>query len=221
MIILLVILGLMLAIKKYQLFDIYFAIYILAILAFWNPNVGSVKARFLIPIIPFLYFYFIRGMKWCINKLTRESIAINVKIAATLTGIIILFSLARNLQDWHDPIRNHMTDLSVGAGWVIQNTSPDSIIMVQEPVPSYIHLKRKTIAYPNSEQDLETYINNQGIDYIIIAPKLQSPRDITLDKFTETMILPILKSNPDRFVVTYDNPEHNVTIYQYVNDVNK
>ena len=78
-IIILIIIGLILSLKKFQLLDIYFVIYILAILAFWNPRVGSVKARFLIPIIPFLYFYFIQGIKWCIHKLTKNNIVYNTR----------------------------------------------------------------------------------------------------------------------------------------------
>ncbi|HCK65230.1 MAG TPA: hypothetical protein DHW49_03115, partial [Anaerolineae bacterium] len=46
---------------KLEWLHIYFVIYVCGILAFWNPNVGSVKARFLIPILPFLYFYFLNG----------------------------------------------------------------------------------------------------------------------------------------------------------------
>ncbi len=81
-IILLIIFGLMLSLKKFHLMDIYFVIYILAILAFWNPRVGSVKARFLIPIIPFLYFYLIQGMKWVINKLTKNNVTSSTRIMA-------------------------------------------------------------------------------------------------------------------------------------------
>lgn len=214
-IILLIIIGLMLSLKKFQLLHIYFAIYILAILAFLNPRVGSIKARFLIPIIPFLYFYLIQGIKWGINKLTKNNINYNTWIVAALTGIIVLFSLTRNLQDWRSPVRNQMTDLSIGAAWVSQNAPSDAIIMVNEPVPAYVHVQRKTMAYPSEEQGIEKYLNNQSIDYIIISPKLQSPRSTDLDKFTETQLLPFLEANPDRFVVVYDNSEYNVTVYKY------
>jgi hypothetical protein len=212
---------LILSLKKFQLLDIYFVIYILAILAFWNPRVGSVKARFLIPIIPFLYFYFIQGIKWSINKLTKNNIIYSARIITAVTGAVALLLLARNLQDWRNPVKNQMTDLSIGTTWVSQNTPPDAIIMVNEPVPAYIHAQRKTVAYPGDNQDIEKYLKNQDIDYIVISPKLQSPRTTKLDEYTEAQILPILESNPDQFVVVYSNSEYNVTVYRYTGNVNQ
>ncbi len=217
-IILLIILGLVLSLKKFSLIDIYFAIYILAILAFWNPRVGSVKVRFLIPIIPFLYFYFIQGIKWGSDKLTKSNVTFNARITIGIAIVIALLLLGRNLQDWRNPISNQMTDLSTGASWVSQNAPADAIVMVNEPVPAYVHVQRKTVAYPNDGQDLEKYLNNQDIDYIIISPKLQSPRTTKLDEPTVTQILPILQSNPERFVVMYSNSEYNVTVYRYTNE---
>ena len=110
-----------------------------------------------------------------------------------------------------------MTDLSVGTAWVSQNAPANAILMVNEPVPAYVHVRRKTVAYPNDGQDLEKYLNNQGIDYIIISPKLQSPHTTKLDELAEMQILPFLESNPDRFVVVYKNSEYNVIVYKYTN----
>jgi hypothetical protein len=216
-IILLVIFGLAISLKNFRLMDVYFVIYILAILAFWNPRVGSVKVRFLIPIIPFLYFYFIQGMRWCINKLTKDNVTSSTRIMVGVTGAIILLLLARNLQDWRNPIMDQMTDLSIGTDWISQNAPADAIVMVNEPVPAYVHVQRKTVAYPD-DQNLEKYLDNQGVDYIVVAPKLQSPRTTELDEYAETQVLPFLESNPDRFVVVYDNSEYNVTVYQYTGD---
>ncbi|MDP2777651.1 MAG: hypothetical protein Q8O48_08395, partial [Anaerolineales bacterium] len=190
-IILLVIFGMAGSRNKIHAMDIYFIIYIFGILAFWNPRVGSVKARFLIPIIPFLYFYLMQGINWIIFKLTRNKIMLGTRIAAGVGGIIALTLLVRNLQDWRNPVMEQITDLSIGTSWVAENAPSDAIVMVNEPVPAYVHTQRKTIGYPNEGQDLEKYLNNQGIDYIIISPKLQSPRTSELDEFTEKQILPV------------------------------
>ncbi len=214
-IILLVIFGMAGSRKKIHAMDIYFIIYILGILAFWNPRVGSVKARFLIPIIPFLYFYLMQGITWIIIKLTRNKIMLRTRIAAGVGAIIALTLLVRNLQDWRNPAMEQITDLSIGTSWVSENASSDAIVMVNEPVPAYVHVQRKTIGYPNAGQELEKYLNNQGIDYIVVAPKLQSPRTTKLDEDIENQILPVLESAPDKFLVVYSNPEYNVTVYQY------
>jgi len=214
-IILLLFFGLVLSFKKFELIDIYFVIYFLAILAFWNPKVGSVKVRFLIPILPFLYFYLIHGSRWVIGKLSGNHPAYAPRIITGLAGMIMLISLVRNLQDWHSPIRDQMTDLSIGADWISRNTPSDAIIMVNEPIAAYLYTQRKTLAYPPVAQGIEKFIKNQGVDYIIISPKLQSPRTINLDNVTLTKFLPLFEENPDRFILVYGNSEYNVSVYKY------
>jgi hypothetical protein len=178
---------------------------------------GERESAFFIPIIPLLYFYFLQGMNWAIAKLARNRISLGTGIAAVLTVIIALTLLARNIQDWRNPIMNQTTDLSIGASWVAENAATDAIIMVNEPVPAYVHVRRQTIGFPRQGgQDLEKFLINQGIDYIIIAPRLHSPRTTELDEYIEERVLPVINSAPDRFIMVYSNPEHNVTVYQYI-----
>lgn len=195
---------------KLEWMHIYFVIYVLGILAFWNPDVGSVKARFLIPILPFLYFYFLNGTKFFVEKIPQSK-----RIAATLAILLSIPLLVRNIQDVINPIKNQITDLSIGASWGAENASLDSIIMVNEPVPAYPHVQRKTINFPKQNQDLIRYLDNQGIDYIIISPLLQSPRSLDLEPVIENEILPTLESSPDVFILVYENIKHNVFVYQY------
>lgn len=212
LILLLLVLGWAVWKPKLEWMHIYVIIYVLGILAFWNPRVGSVKARFLIPILPFLYFYLIQGLNWLAQKVSAK------RAAMILTGLGIVLALpllARNIQDWRNPVMNQMTDLSIGASWVAKNVPLDAIVMVNEPVPAYPHVQRKTVGYPNNGQDLEKYLNNQGIDYVIVAPLLQSPRSVELDQFVKAKILPILQADSQKFLVVYSNPEYNVTVYQY------
>jgi len=214
---LLIIFGLSRSRKKIQLFDIYVLIYLLGILAFWNPKVGSVKARFLIPIIPFLYFYFIQGLKWMFDGFTKNNLTTSARFTFAVTGLIAILLLARNVQDWRSPVSGQMTDLSIGADWVAENAPADAILMVNEPVPAYVQMRRKTIGYPKALENIENYIVNQGIDYIIVAPKLQSPRSTKLDDDIETQLLPILNEDVNKFTVVYHNSKYNVTIYQFEN----
>lgn len=194
--------------KKLELMDVYLAIYLLGILAFWNPRVGSVKARFLIPIIPFLYFYLLNGMLALSKK--------NIRVLFASSAFIAMILLARNLQDWRNPVMNQMSDLSIGTSWVAENTPPDAIVMVNEPVPAYPHVRRKTVSFPRqSQQNFETFLNNQSINYIVIAPRLQSPRGTELDDYIRERVLPVIESAPERFIMVYFNAEHNVTVYRY------
>ncbi|HNH26224.1 MAG TPA: hypothetical protein PLR93_04350 [Anaerolineales bacterium] len=191
---------------KFEWMHIYFVIYTAGILAFWNPQVGSVKARFLIPVLPFLYFYFLSGLKWLARENSRLVIGVACGIALVL--------LARNLQDWRSPVREQMTDLSIGTSWVSENAPADAIVMVNEPVPAYVHVKHKTINFPKNDQDLEQYIKKQDIEYIIIAPLLQSPKSTELSKDIQA-IQSQIESQPNAFQVVFESKENNVTVYQY------
>jgi hypothetical protein len=192
---------------KLEWMHVYFIIYAAGILAFWNPQVGSVKARFLIPILPFLYFYFLNGLR----LLTRG----NMRIVIGVSVVIALVLVVRNLQDWRSPIREQMTNLSIGTSWVAENAPADAIVMVNEPVPAYVHVKRKTINFPKNDQELESYLKNQGIDYIVIAPLLQSPRSTELSKDVE-VTKATLEAMPDVFQLVFEDIENNVRVYEYI-----
>jgi len=125
--------------------------------------------------------------------------------------------LARNLQDWRNPVSGQMTDLSIGADWVAENVPADAVLMVNEPVPAYVQMRRQTVGYPRALENIESYIVDQGIDYIIVSPKLQSPRSSDLDEDVATQLLPILNGDFNKFTVVYHNPKYNVTIYKFEN----
>jgi hypothetical protein len=203
----LIVTGLLGCKPKLEWMHIYFVVYAAGILAFWNPQVGSVKARFLIPILPFLYFYFLNGLKW----LTKG----NLRAALGIAAIIALVLIARNLKDWRTPVRETMTDLSVGTNWIAENAPPDAIVMVNEPVPAYVHVKRRTINFPKNDQALEKYLDNQGVDYIVIAPRLQSPRSAELtNEAAETLAL--LLSSPEKFRIVFEDAQNNVRVFEYL-----
>jgi len=200
---------------KMEWLHLYFFIYTAGILAFWNPQVGSVKVRFLIPVLPFLYFYFLVGAKWVSEKIFTNSL----KIATRSLFVVVIFIgvtlIARNLLDWQNPVREQMTDLSIGASWIAEYSPADSIVMVNEPVPAYVHVKRRTINFPKNDQGLESYLNNQRIDYIIIAPLLQSPKRFEWSKDVKT-IQARVEALPDIFKLVFEDKENNVRVYQYI-----
>lgn len=200
-------------IKPFQINEIYVVLYFFGILTFWNPSVGSAQARFLIPIIPFLYFYFLRGLIQIVRFVIKTDKHAVLAVLGS-SSLIILLLLARNFQDWQNPIRNRITDLSIGTVWISENTSLESIVMARDPVPDYLYARRRTVAYPTEEQDVEEYINSNSIDYIIISPKLQTPRSAELEDFVKIHLLSVLTAKQDRFRPVYTNTLHNVTVYE-------
>jgi len=89
--------------------------------------------------------------------------------------------------------------------------------MVNEPVPAYVQMRRQTVGYPRALENIENYIVDQGIDYIIVSPKLQSPRSLKLDEDVVTQLLPILNGDLNKFTVVYHDSKLNITIYKFEN----
>lgn len=216
-ILLLIVVGVLLSFKNFRIGGLYVFFFFLGILAFWNPNVGSAQGRFLIPIIPFLYFYFLQALIWSVRYVAKTDKR-TVLVVTGLTSLIMLILLVRNIQDWRNPIHNRITDLAIGTVWVYENTPSTSVVMARDPVPDYLYARRRTVAYPTDEQDVEEYIRANGIDYIIVSPKLQTPRNKELGDYIETRLLPVLTLHQDRFRPVYTNTAHNVTVYEYRNN---
>lgn len=192
--------------KKIDWLFIYLVMYIGGILSFWNPQVGSARARFLIPILPFLYFYFLSAVKFFAKQ--------NARPVFTIAAMMALVLLARNLQDWRSPVRLQMTDLSIGASWIAEHAALDAIAMVNEPAPSYPHVKRKTINFPKNGEDLEAYLDRQGADYILIAPLLQTPRSVVLSENVGE-VEDEMRAAPNLFSLVFEDAQANVRVYRY------
>jgi len=215
LILLLIAFGAALSLRFFQISDLYVAFYCVSILAFWNPRVGSAQARFLIPIIPFLYFYLFRALIWFVSRTAARNRRRSLWAVTGLVCLLGLTSLARNVQDWRNPLRNRITDLSIGTSWIHDNASATSIVMARDPVPAYLYARRKTVAYPDSAQGIHEYIRTFGVDYILVSPELQIPRSNELGEFVQACLLPLLESDKDSFKLVYTNAAHNVAVYKY------
>jgi len=214
LLLILIFLGFVLACRKPGLSEIYLAVYFLGILNFWNPDVGAGHRRFVIPMLPFFYFYLIQGVLWVSRRIVGDRQKL---VTISMAGLVILMasvSVVRNIQNWRDPIRARMIDLSSGADWIAENTPPESIVMTWDPVPRYLYAYRRTVPYPDEAQDLDEYIKANGIDYILVSEKLDTSRTGDLGDYIETILLPALTSDPDRFSLMYKNTSQNVWVYE-------
>jgi len=214
LILLLIATGIVLSIKQFRLIVLYAGFYFIALLNFWNPVVGSTQSRFLIPIVPFLWYFIMQTVQF-LKKQTAAKLSRFISVfLAVLAFSIMLVSLTRSIQDWRNPIRNNITDLSIGTLWVSNNTPPETTVMTRDPVPDYLYTHRKTVAYPADGQDVEAYIEANAVDYIIVSPKLQMPRSNELEEYVVSQLLPVLTSDNSRFKSVYTDETHNVTVYE-------
>jgi hypothetical protein len=205
--------GILISIRKLSLSVVYVGFYFLGILSFWNPEVGSAQARFLIPIIPFLYFYLFQAVIWLTERIFSGNRKVPVVLVIVFSFSIILISVARNIQNWRNPVRDRMTDLSIGTTWIAKNTPSESIIMSVNPISHYLYANRKTVAYPKDNQNIEQYIRDNGIDYIIVSRELEINN---LNEYTVSFLIPELTSKPNKYYAVFVDSVHDVTVYAVV-----
>jgi len=202
------------SLRKIDVSDVYVALYFGALLMFWNPISGSAQARYIIPVMPFLYAYLLRGFASFAQWIARPAGKWGGVIIIAGVAAIALSFIALDLADWRNPVRNRLTDLSIGTTWIARNTPPTSIIMTPDPVPDYLYARRRTVGYPTVANEILDSVQRAQVGYVLIAPKLQAPRTTSLEPFVSTDLLPFIISRPDEFRIVFRDPTNNVTVYR-------
>lgn len=221
---LMIFVGFFKSIKRFPLINAYVAFYSLALLQVNYPWVDNVQARYIIPISPFVMLYLLAGIKLVLNALSRF-LTRNTHFTYTATrliaAVLLLLYLGRGVQGVLDPVRNRITDISIGSEWFGSNASTGAVIMCRDPVSRYLYIRRPTVGYPTTKDAgrILEYIDFNKVDYILIAPKLQTPRTIELDEYTEEYLLPAVLALPNRFVRVYENDQNNVTVYRVAGSI--
>lgn len=161
-----VLLGAVRSLRHLRIWDLYIGFYFAGIVAFRSPGMGIVQYRFLIPLIPFLYYYLLKGLIWTASLLSRHDDSWAKLAVAMMVTLTVLFSLGANLQSWRELVRTRMTDLTVGTRWISENTSPESTVLARNPIARYLYAQCKTLDYPPPKQELEVgeYIETLGVD---------------------------------------------------------
>jgi hypothetical protein len=212
----LLLIGFLCSIRKTKIWDIYIVIYFGGILVFRDPNMGVVQPRFLIPLIPFFLYYLVLGSTWLLYRLPLLK-ANYVRHVMVMFGLLIIFvSVLDNFQSWRNPTHLRTTDLTSGTTFIRQETPLDAVVMTRDPIPRYLYARRATVAYPEKGQNIDTYIHENGINYLMIAPLLKTPADNKLDQYTELELIPHLTTHRERFKIVFTDFENNVRVYEVV-----
>jgi hypothetical protein len=201
-------------------------LYFLAILVWpWRD------ARFLYPILPFLLYHLLWGVRIVSQQLQRlrfvpartSELITNISLAAVIIGLLFI-SAYKGISDRGNSLR-YVRDLSVGTTWLKNNSSPDSLVMAQQPQSIYLYSNRQTIDFPVepsylSSDDFERIIREQNVDYILVAPEMAWNQDgnLAYDVFTTETILPIMHDLDEKesLEVVFVSEVDKVFVYQLI-----
>lgn len=183
-------------------------------------------ARFLYPIIPFLHYWFLFGILIIIDQVERfkplsihSGRLISRICLITIVTIMLLSSLYKTMTN-NSHTTEYTRNLRVGTTWLRDNSPADALIMAQQPQSIYLYSQRKTIEYPDVANfaDLQKVIEERGVDYILIAPKLEWRADGSLvyDEYTRDIFLPLLNRlrQMERLQLVYESEEDKVMVFQ-------
>lgn len=191
--------------------------------------------RLILQIVPFLYIYLVLGINQiCHWALPHLHVPIRPEQVVLLcTVVVLLLNVARDVQGIVDPVRWRIPDVSLGATWIRDHSQIDAVIMARIPRVTFIYAERALVPYPDDDWDSRNFygrlpeltpaealihaIERFGVDYLLIAPLIQSsagPFIPQLDEYMQTVVLPTINSHPDQFRLVYNNPSQQVFVYE-------
>jgi hypothetical protein len=97
------VLGFVMKFREWLPLNGYLVLYFIGVLSFWNPVVGSAQYRFIVPIVPFLIYYFVEGMQFLVIRLKLK--VHQDKVMMIICGVLISLSIYRNIESIQYPIR--------------------------------------------------------------------------------------------------------------------
>jgi hypothetical protein len=173
------------------------------------PFPGSRQQRYLIPLLPFIWYYFFIATAQLLRWLRQKSLAVDhayrrgVMVAATLLVVFLLIAngTAAVIEDivyrgregyYHRVSQAGFMDM---LQWVKAHTPPDSLFMGPKSSLGFLLAGRKAVqmAHGNPEAVLR-YIHAQAVDYVVLD---------SLSKVTQRRLRPVVEEYPDRFSLAY------------------
>ena len=187
----------------------YYVIFFMLLLFFWPWSV-SAGARFIVPIIPFIFYYFIIGMRE-ISRFVKGKEDLKKGLLIFLIALLLFVNiketvlLATNKEDLHGYSQKQLEGFLGMVKWVKENTQENAIFASSADSPIYLYFGRRTIEIPllTETGQLMNIINTTNVNYAII---------ISTVPYTKYFLQPLINRNLDRFIEVYRKNDN--AIYQ-------
>jgi hypothetical protein len=183
----------------------YYTFFYMLTYILWTSKQGE---RFLVPIIPILYYYLFRlltlviiGVRRLVRRVTQWDGRWDIIEAAAVVVLTVVFiqwnwasDVAIIKQERRDPYYSERNVAIIDlARWLKTNTPPDALVVSDQPSYVYLFSDRKTFSFPwiqNPAEVLES-INRVGATYVVSMPGGRS----------EAYLHPTLEAYADHFEV--------------------
>ena len=170
---------------KTCVFSYYFICYIFLIIIWPYREVD----RFILPILPFIYFYFLIGLDKIIFFLFKN--ASRPIFYVTVAAMLILNILNLSSRDWTGKLPESARDFIAMHHWIKENTNKDAVLVSRKPTVSYFYTKHKSVVYlftPDADKIWQDFLKN-NVRYIIAD---------NFSKAAYYYLLPVINKYKDR-----------------------
>lgn len=193
------------AIRKRTTVEYYFMFAMCALLIF--PPTSVAGARYLIPFLPFIFYYFITGAKRILGMLESMPKKVSKNIFIGVISLLIVCNIIGTLKFGSAETETFSGDFLKMAEWAGENTSPETVFASYEPYLLYLYFHRESVVLPCAATDraaLYQFCYRNNVEYVIISSgRYKNALLYIKDLFSE---------RPDGFTVVYR--EGNNIIYK-------
>lgn len=153
----------------------YLALYLALLIAFPYTDVSAVD-RFLLPVLPFLIFAFVRGLL-ALDALVRGRLGLKLRkqmIASLVLGIMVVGSLGSSAyclitlhgREFSAPYN----ELAAANQWIKKNTPQEAVVWSTLPHQTFIMSGRKSVRLDvGSADELVAALEKYGVSYLLSA----------------------------------------------------
>jgi len=176
---------------KTCVFNYYFICYIFTIIIWPYREVD----RFILPILPFVYFYFIIGLDEILSFLFKDPA--RFIFCVTAASILTLNVLNLSSQNWMRKLPSSARDFIAMHYWIKENTDKKEVLVSRKPTVSYFYTKHKSVIYPftpDTEKIWQDFLKNNA-RYIIVD---------NFSKATYYYLLPVINKYKDRLKLLHE-----------------
>lgn len=159
--------------KNRSMIEWYMAGYLFILLIWpWTRNHGT---RFLIPVIPFVFYYFLNGVASARNLIPskRLATALYACLFALLIGSNALFSLRFIMNECGKPWSQKPSGKYIEmTAWVQKMSPPEAVFITWNTQPFYLWSQRKSVCLPGfkTTDDLEKILKGNRGSYLLCDP---------------------------------------------------
>ena len=160
----------------------------MALMVFWPYREGK---RFILPVLPFMYFYMFTAAEAVSEKISKKAFPAAAYVLITVlfaSHAPVFFMMNRPYDNLPRPFKNFISMHE----WIKNSSLPRGVIFSRKPAITYYYTNRQAVVYPFTLDagEFKKTITENGVRYIIAEEFSLQGREY---------LMPFIYGNKDKF----------------------